>query len=389
MGTSEKLIKMEAASAKLLFTVMLFALFLSNSPLKSHYWELLNASFQFQFSGVFIHFNLTHWINEGLMTLFFLVVGLEIKYEILKGALNSRQKAILPGLAAIGGMLVPAAIFSLFTFRDGVAIRGWAIPTATDIAFSLAILSLLRHRIACSLRIFLAALAIFDDLGAIILIAIFYTDNLSSFFLQLALTCALFLVVLNISGVDRLLPYLLVGLLLWFCLLKSGIHATMAGVVLAAFVPTVSQKKSKSSPLIHLKQGLQTWVTWLVLPGFAFVNSGVDLSHVFRLGLDWYTFSGVSLGLFLGKQLGVFLACWLAVKCCVAKLPDSLSWKQLHGLAMICGTGFTMSLFINALAYQGSVNGEMYLNTAKLGILLGSFLSGMIGYLILRFSGSR
>jgi NhaA family Na+:H+ antiporter len=321
------------------------------------------------------------------MTIFFLVVGLEIKYELLHGALNSLPKALLPGIAALGGMIIPALFYLGFNYHSGLMLRGWAIPVATDIAFTLAVLSLLGSKVTPALKTFLMALAILDDLIAIIIIAIFYTAHIAVIFLALALLCAALLFLLNRCGVMRLLPYCAGGLLLWFCLLKSGIHPTLAGVALAMLVPFSSNKKSPVnlllSPLHRLKQRLHPWVALGILPLFAFANAGISFLHLnlATASLHLSLIFGALCGLFFGKQLGVFGACRLAVKLRWAALPDRVRWPELYAVAVICGVGFTISIFISALAFGAQP--AAYLNSAKIGVLSGSLLSGLAGYLLL------
>lgn len=381
MNITAKFIKIEAASAKLLFAMTLLALIICHSPWK-FYYDLLRSPLSFYIGNISFQFDALFWVNDGLMTLFFLIVGLEIKYEMLYGHLNTRKKAILPGIAAVGGMLVPAAIFSILNYHDPIALRGWAIPAATDIAFSLAILSLLIHKAPAPLKSFLMALAIFDDLGAILIIAIFYNDHVSLMFLELTLACIAALIILNFIRVSWLSIYFIVGVALWVCLLKSGVHPTITGVILAAFIP-FNPKHFKVSPLEKLKNRLHPIIALGILPLFALVNSGVSFTQFVLEDFQWTCFLGVTMGLFIGKQIGVLGMCWVAVKLGWAKLPEQMQWSDVYGMSILCGVGFTMSLFINALAFEPILGGLSFLNAAKMGILVGSLLSGLIGYLYL------
>ncbi len=321
------------------------------------------------------------WINDGFMAVFFLLVGLELKREILEGELSNRSQFLLPGIGAIGGMLLPALLYAWINRGDPVALQGWAIPAATDIAFALAILSLLGSRIPPALRVLLVSIAIFDDLGAIVIIALFYTDGLSMTALAVAAACLPVLAALNRRGVVERAPYLLIGAIMWVAVLKSGVHATLAGVVLAMFIP-LRDPSGGPSPLRSLEHDLHTVVAFGILPVFAFANAGVALSAVsaeyFMHPVPFGTFTG----LFLGKQAGVFLFCWLAIAAGWARLPQGVSWLQLYGAALLCGVGFTMSLFIGSLAFENS--GVNLLFDERLGILAGSIASAVGGYLVLR-----
>lgn len=322
---------------------------------------------------------LNHFINNGLMALFFLLVTLEVKSECIVGDLNSLTKASLPMIAAVGGMCVPAAIFWLFNFHSIDAMRGWAIPTATDIAFSLAILIFLSRHVPSSLKVFLAALAIFDDLGAIIIIAIFYTQQLSGLYLFLAGMTFGLLLFLNYIGIVRLLPYLVVGFLLWFLILKSGIHSTVAGVLLGLCIP-LTDAKSNASPLKKIQHVLSPWTAFGVLPIFALANTGIRFSEITSFHLFHPITLGIFFGLFLGKQLGVFLFCLIAVKSRLAEFPKNITLRHLYGVSVLCGIGFTMSLFIGDLAFVGN---KFYGNLVKVGVLGASLLSAITAGLLL------
>lgn len=370
-------LRLESAGGLLLVAMMVLALVVVNSPLESLYHHLLTTRGIVGIGPLVIDKPLEAWVNDGLMALFFLVVALEIKREAVDGELRQPAQILLPAVAAVGGMAVPALLYSAFAWGDGSAMRGWAIPSATDIAFSLGVLAVLGKRVPLSLRLFLTALAIIDDLGAIVIIALFYSHDLSVPALAVGAVALLGLIWLNRSGVTRLLPYLLLGLVLWVCMLKSGIHATIAGVLLGLCVPWGG--KNGATPLSDLEHGLHPWVAYLILPVFAFVNSGLPLH-----GMGWATFTdpvflGVTAGLFIGKQVGVFAAAGLVVRLGLAKLPAGAGWGQFYGVAVLTGIGFTMSLFIGALAFP---DGEALAET-RLGVLLGSLLSAVFGWVIL------
>jgi NhaA family Na+:H+ antiporter len=320
------------------------------------------------------------------MAVFFFLVGLELKREVLEGDLASRDQIILPGIAAVGGMAAPALIYIVFNIGDDEAMRGWAIPAATDIAFALGILALLGSRVPVTLKIFLTALAIIDDLGAIVIIAIFYTVDLSVISLALAAIALIALALMNLLGVKRIAPYMLVGVVLWVCVLKSGVHATLAGVALAMAIPLrVDEGGDRPPPLRRLEHALHPWVAFFVLPVFGFANAGVTLSDI---RLDWLVQPiplGVALGLFVGKQIGVFGGVWLAVKVGVARLPEGSNWMMVYGVCLLTGIGFTMSLFIGGLAFDDVA----HVTFVKIGVLLGSIVSGVAGYVVLRLAIRR
>ncbi len=376
-------IKRESSSGIFLILVTLLALILQNSHLTDFYTHVLQIPVQISFGNFGIAKPLLLWVNDGLMAIFFFLVGLEVKREILEGELSSREQIVLPAIAAFGGMLVPALIFIFFNYNDSFAIKGWAIPTATDIAFALGILSLLGPRVPLSLKIFLMALAIIDDLGAIVIIALFYTSDLSLLSIIVASLSLFVLILMNFFGVVKKAAYILVGLILWVSVLKSGVHATIAGVLLAFSIPlySVTKEKQKFSMLKDLEHDLHYWVAFFVLPLFAFVNAGVDLEGLSPLALIADVPLGIILGLFLGKQLGVFGFSFVAIKLGFAKLPTGSDFKQLYGVAILTGIGFTMSLFVDSLAYNDT---ELFHYADKLAILLGSFFSGLIGYFYLR-----
>lgn len=381
-------IKQESSAGIVLIFVTIFALLLRNSPLSQLYYDLIHIQITVSIENIILDKPLYLWINDGLMAIFFLVIGLEIKREIIAGHLSSWQKIALPGIAAIGGMLIPALIFIAFNHSDAQAIRGWAIPTATDIAFALGILSLLGRRVPTTLKIFLMALAIIDDIGAILVIALFYTSNLSALSLGIAVMCVVVLIAMNYLGVYKTTAYILVGVILWVSVLKSGVHATLAGIILAFTIPLdVHTRDGKHhSPAKVLRRSLHFWVAFFVLPLFAFANAGIDLRNIdFSSMLDPVPV-GIVLGLFLGKQLGVFVFTFIAIKMKLAVLPRCTTWTQLYGVSVLTGIGFTMSLFVDSLAYPLDTT---YMYTDRLGILIGSFLSGILGYMILRFAKSK
>jgi NhaA family Na+:H+ antiporter len=378
-------IKNDTFSGILLIVVTLLALVLQNSPLSSFYTAFLHTPVEVRIGALHIAKPLLLWVNDGLMALFFLVVGLEIKREILQGSLSSLSQAALPLIAAIGGMMMPALVFTALNYGDNFAMSGWAIPTATDIAFALGILSLLGNRIPVSLKIFLMALAIIDDLGAIVIIALFYTQELSALSISVAGAALAVLFIMNRLGVSRRAAYMIIGVILWVSVLKSGVHATLAGVALAFFIPLEGKdEQGKSfSPAQQLEHDLHYWVSLLILPLFAFVNAGVDLRNISLEGMLHSVPMGIMAGLFIGKQVGVFLFSYIAVKIGAAKLPDNSTWGQLYGVSLLTGIGFTMSLFVDTLAYNDT---ELFHYADKLAILLGSFFSGMSGYIVLRLA---
>ena len=383
MEMIEEFLKKESASGILLIFATILALILSNSVIAPLYETFLHIPVEIRVGALHINKSLYHWVNDGLMAIFFLLIGLEVKREILEGHLSSIKQIILPGVAAVGGMVVPAIIYLIFNQNNPVAINGWAIPTATDIAFALGILSLLGNRVPVSLKIFLMALAIMDDLGAIVIIALFYTTELSTLSLIIASISLSLLVLLNFSGVTKKSAYFVIGLVLWISVLKSGVHATLAGVALAFTIPLNAKNKLNESfsPLKEIEHGLHFWVALFILPLFAFVNAGVDITEISLQQMSGTVPMGIMLGLFLGKQLGVFCFSWLAIKLNIARLPDGSNWLQLYGVSVLTGIGFTMSLFIVSLAFEDD---SIFQYTDKLAILIASFMSGIVGYLALR-----
>jgi NhaA family Na+:H+ antiporter len=376
-------LRSEALGGYVLMAAALAALIIANSSAAPLYFDVLGSKLGFQAGPIVLRETVLHWINDGLMAVFFLLVGLEIKREVLDGQLRGVSRIVLPGIAALGGMVAPALIYVLINIGSPETLRGWAIPAATDIAFALGILALLGSRVPTSLKIFLTALAILDDLGAIIIIALFYTAQLKVVALAMAGALLVCLFCLNRAGVTRLTPYLLIGAVLWYFVLKSGVHATLAGVALALTIPLSPRNAGKPgahSPLHDLEHALHKPVALLIVPIFGFANAGVSFAGMGLASLAQPVPMGVALGLFLGKQLGVFGFAWLAIKAGVASLPRHATFTQLYGIALLCGIGFTMSLFIGALAFTDAAS----VDATKIGVLAGSLASGLIGFLLLR-----
>jgi len=374
-------IESDASNGVMLIVAAVAAMILANTAATAQgYQALLNEPVQIRFGALDISKNLLLWINDALMALFFLVIGLEVKRELMVGELASRDKAIFPVIAAIGGMALPALIFLFFNHGDEIARNGWAIPTATDIAFALGVLALLGSRVPVALKVFLMALAIIDDLGAIVIIALFYTSDLSVLSLCVAAGAIVVLALLNRFNVRRISVYILVGIVLWTAVLKSGVHATLAGVIVGFFVPL--EKKEGHSPAEHLAHGLMPWVNWMILPLFAFANAGISLAGITLSDVLSPEPSGIILGLLIGKPLGITLFCWLAVKLRLAVLPNGTTIRDIMAIGVLCGIGFTMSIFISSLAFDAAH--EQLVTFSKLGILTGSLLSAVIGYTLLR-----
>ena len=371
---------LEASGGLVLMFVALLALLANNSFMASGYQGILDTPVAVQLGDFKIAKPALLWINDGLMAIFFFLVGLEIKREVLKGELSSLSKISLPLFAAFGGILIPALVYLGFNYTDPVTVQGWAIPAATDIAFALGILALLGNRVPVSLKILLLAVAIIDDLAAIIIIALFYTENLSLTALSWAAVGIAVLFAMNRAKVMRILPYALVGTLVWVAVLKSGVHATLAGVITAFAIPLARPAPDKPSPLTRAEHGLHIWVAFLILPLFAFANAGVSLKGLSPADLLSPVPLGIAAGLFIGKQIGVFSACWIAVKLGFARLPEGAGWIHVWAVACLTGVGFTMSLFIGTLAFDDPAQ----LNGVRLGVLMGSILSGVMGYVLLR-----
>lgn len=376
----QRFLASDSAGGIILAITALLAMLVANSPLSHAYEHFLHMPMGFHIGGFRLENHVLHWINDGLMVVFFFLVGLELKREILIGELNDRKKIILPALGALGGMLVPGLIYALLNWSNADLLKGWAIPSATDIAFALGALSLLGKRVPLALKVFLASIAIFDDLGAIIVIALFYSQGLNVSALLAVAGLLVVLWAMNRANVCRISAYVMVGLALWLAMLESGIHATLAGVLLAMFIPIYDKKEPDVSPLENLEHDLQDTVTFVILPIFAFANAGI---HLAGSGVGQLTHSvplGIALGLIFGKPIGVMLFSWLGVKSGLASLPENVDWKQVLGVAMLCGIGFTMSLFIGGLAFAGLEKGF----DERLGIVLGSLISGIVGYVYLK-----
>jgi len=371
--------KLEAASGLVLLISAVIALIISNSNFSSLYFETLQSYLFIGINNIGLKMSLHHWINDALMAVFFFFVTLEIKREFILGELSSPKQALLPIIAAIGGMLVPALIYIYINFGNGDTINGWAIPSATDIAFSLGVLSLLGSRVPISLKVFLTALAIIDDLGAIIIIAFFYTGDLSIQYLSLLLLTFIALLILNKSGIKKFLPYLILGLILWFFTYQSGVHATISGVLLATVIPH-RKKNEEYSLLTKIEHNISSYVAFGIMPLFALANAGVSLD-----GINLESFLspvplGIVLGLFVGKQIGVFLFSIISIKLKIAQMPNNANWMSFYGVGILAGIGFTMSLFIGNLAFVKNIE---YIDGVKIGVLTGSLLSALIGYSLL------
>lgn len=372
--------ELEAAGGIILAIAAVLAMIVANSPLHDLYHAFIHAPVVVQIGSFEIAKDAHHWINDGLMAIFFFLVGLELKREALIGELSDIRQIVLPALCAVGGMIAPALIYTLFNQGNSDHMAGWAIPTATDIAFAIGVLSLLGSKVPNALKVFLVSIAIFDDLGAIIIIALFYTNELSLVSLGVAGICLPFLFLLNRLNVVRLTPYLLIGLILWAAMLKSGVHATLAGVLLAFFIPLKNKLDPEHSPLEELEHDLHNTVAFGILPLFAFANAGISLAGTSLATLMHTVPLGVGIGLLVGKQIGVMVPVFIATKLGLAKLPSGTTFRQVYGVSLLCGIGFTMSLFISGLAFGGVPDGF----DPRLGIILGSLISGILGYVVLR-----
>ncbi|HAS27254.1 Na+/H+ antiporter NhaA [Vibrio splendidus] len=367
--------KMESAGGIILVIAAAIAMFVANSPLNEMYQGVLHS--------YVLGMSVSHWINDGLMAVFFLLIGLEVKRELLEGALKSKETAIFPAIAAVGGMLAPALIYVLFNSSNPEALQGWAIPAATDIAFALGIMALLGNRVPVSLKVFLLALAIIDDLGVVVIIALFYSGDLSTLALTVGFIATGVLFMLNNKHVTKLSIYLIVGAILWFAVLKSGVHATLAGVVIGFAIP-LKGNKGERSPLKHLEHALHPYVAFAILPIFAFANAGISLEGISIANLTGMLPLGIAMGLLVGKPLGIFLFSWGAVKTGVAKLPEGVNFMNIFAVSVLCGIGFTMSIFISSLAF-GPTNAD-FDTLARLGILMGSTTAAILGYFLLSIS---
>lgn len=378
----------EAAGGLLLIAAAVLALIMANSPLNTFYTQVLDIPIMLQLGSFVIAKPMLLWINDGLMAIFFFMIGLEIKREILDGHLKSIENVTLPAIAAVAGIAVPALIYVFFNQHNEVAVTGWAIPSATDIAFALGIFSLFGRTLPLTLKLFLLSVAIFDDIGAIAIIALFYSAELSTGSLMVAVGGLITLFVLNRFKVTYQGAYVLVAIVIWAAVLKSGVHATLAGFAAALFIPFNVKNEDGHAMLSHMEHKLHPWVTFLILPIFAFSNAGVSLFGMTQDDLFNPVVLGVVAGLFVGKQVGIFGACWLAVKLKIASLPKGATWLQLYGVTLLCGIGFTMSLFIGTLAFEHQ--GSEYINSVKIGVLVGSILSAVLGaYFISRKSSDQ
>ncbi|TAJ83581.1 Na+/H+ antiporter NhaA [Reyranella sp.] len=385
-GRLKSFMDSEAASAVPLLGAAVLALVLANSPLDGSIKTLLSEKLTLSYGQIGLSKPLLLWINDGLMAVFFLLVGLEIKREVVEGELSRPSQVALPIAGALGGMAVPALIYAAINWNDPVALHGWAIPAATDIAFSLGVLAALGSRVPLALKVFLTTLAIVDDLGAIVVIAVFYTNQLSTEALAVAALCIAVLAILNALGVRRIGPYAVVGAVLWVSVLQSGVHATLAGVALAMFIPLkVPGVADDKRPAIHLEHALKPWSAWLIMPVFAFANAGLSLSDLSLTSLIEPVPLGILAGLFVGKQIGIVLGAGLLILSGVAAMPAGGSWRTLYGVAILGGIGFTMSLFIGTLAFHD----PRYEAEVRLGVLAGSVLSAVVGYLVLRLGKHR
>jgi NhaA family Na+:H+ antiporter len=377
--------KLEAASGLVLLIAAIIALIISNSNLSELYFNTLEHYLFIGVNDFGLKLSVHHWINDLLMAIFFFFVTLEIKREFIQGELSNLKKALLPIIAAVGGMVIPALFYVVINFDNIETLNGWAIPSATDIAFSLGILSLLGSRVPISLKIFLTALAIIDDLGAILIIAFFYSGDLSVSYLSLILVSYIFLLILNKYGIKKFIPYLIIGSFMWYFTYKSGIHATIAGVLLASTIPHRIKEKDFSL-LIKLEHAISPYVAFLIMPIFAFANAGVSLVGLSMSSLLQPVPLGILLGLFIGKQVGVMIFSFIAIKTGVAQMPDKTNWLSLYGVSILTGIGFTMSLFVGNLAFAENVQ---YIDGVKIGVLAGSLLSTLFGYFILLFSSKK
>ena len=374
--------KLESAGGILLFISAIMAIIIANTAFEPYYHSFFNAPVVVKVGDFEIAKPLLLWINDGLMTIFFFLVGLELKRELLEGELSDKRNVILPGVGAIGGMIAPALIYVAFNKDDPIALRGWAIPAATDIAFALGVLTLLGSRVPIALKVFLTSLAIFDDIGAILIIAFFYTEKISvTALVVVGGICLPLLFLMNRYNLVAKSPYIFVGIIMWVATLKSGVHATLAGVVLAMFIPLHSRIHPDIKPLKNLEHDLHSVVAFFVLPVFAFANAGINFDGFTLDQLFHGVPVGIALGLFFGKQIGIFGCCWLAIKAGITRLPTGMNWQTLFGTSALCGIGFTMSLFIGSLAFNDPAMKALF--DERVGIILGSLFSGIVGFFIL------
>ena len=377
--------KLEAASGLVLLFAAIIALFISNSNLSEIYFSTLNEYLFIGINNFGLKLTVIHWINDALMAIFFFFVTLEIKREFLQGELSDMKQALLPIIAAVGGMVVPALIYIYINFGDSQTLNGWAIPSATDIAFSLGVLSLLGRRVPLSLKVFLTALAIIDDLGAIVIIALFYSGNLSIKYLTLMFLAFIILLLINKFNIKKFLPYLIIGILLWDFTHNSGIHATIAGVLLAMTIPH-RKKENDFSLLLKVEHAISPYVAFGIMPLFAFANAGVSLEGLTFSSLLNKVPLGIVLGLFVGKQLGVFIFSYASIKLKIAKMPNNSNWYNFYGVGVLTGIGFTMSLFVGNLAFVDSMQS---MDGVKIGVLTGSLLSTLFGYFLILLTPNK
>lgn len=381
-----KFLQLEASAGIILMLVTILALLIANSPLYPLYQDTLHAPFSLKYDNFLLSKPLLFWINDGLMVIFFFLIGLEIKREFIEGHLSIPSQRILPATATLGGMLIPALIYILFNYNNSINMRGWAIPTATDIAFALGVLALTKNS-PKSLRVFLLTIAVLDDLGAVLIIALFYAKSLSIVSLLCAAFILMILTLVNKLRVKKVSIYIVLSLTLWVFVLQSGVHATIAGVLAAFTIPLGKTKTLEKNPLIMIEHALHPWVAYAILPIFAFANAGLPLENIKFSNLTDPLALGIMLGLFVGKQIGVFMGTWIPIKLKWGKLPSNVSWPQLYGISILCGIGFTMSLFIGTLAFNES--GPEFDHRVRLAILIASFLSFVYGYLILKFTNNK
>ena len=381
MNVFKNIFKHEAAGGFILVFAAIVAMIMANTPLNGFYQGFLEIPVSIRFADFEIAKPLILWVNDGLMAIFFFLVGLEIKREILEGNLSSVSQITLPGIAAIAGIAAPALIYVWFNIDDAIAIKGWAIPSATDIAFAIGVFTIFGKNLPLSLKLFLLSVAIFDDIGAIVIIALFYSQDLSTTSLAVALSGMAVLFVFNRFKVRTQGAYILVGVIVWAAVLKSGVHATLAGFALAWFIPLKLKNEDGHAMLPHLEHKLHNWVGFFVLPLFAFANAGVSLGGISMDTMFNPITLGIAAGLFVGKQLGIFGICWLVIKAGLAKLPEGATWLQLYGVTLLCGIGFTMSLFIGTLAFEDQP--LQYQTSVKVGVLFGSLISALVGAFLL------
>ncbi len=381
------MIQQDALGGIVLVAAALLAMIVANSPINFLYQDFLNLPVAIKFGDFEIAKPLLLWINDGLMAIFFFLVGLEVKREIVEGHLSSPQQIMLPAIAAVAGIVFPAMLYAMFTWDNPEALKGWAVPSATDIAFALGVFSVFSKHVPISLKLFLLSVAIFDDIGAIIIIALFYSQDLSTLSLIIAAIGLVILFVLNRCRVPYQAAYIIVGVIVWAAVLKSGVHATLAGFALALFIPLKVKNEDGNPMLLNMEHGVQPWVAFAILPLFAFANAGIYLGDLTLQDLMHPVTLGIIAGLFIGKQVGIFSCCWIAVKLGIAQLPKSASWVQLYAVSVLCGIGFTMSLFIGSLAFEGS--SAQYFTQVKLGVLISSLLAAVWGGWLIKISQQK